>query len=107
MNPQMLTVRKVNQGSNDLDKPWSKARFSFMKQLAICFGKLDPTIVLDPAIPNLQYNVIGELYFCLLIFSWGRGGTKVAPCVQQGDAKPIRGGLISLVINSFLFCPIF
>ena len=56
MNPQVLTVSKVSQGSNYPDKPWSKARFSFMKQLAIRFGKLDPTKILDPAIPNLQYN---------------------------------------------------
>ena len=53
LNPQVLTVQKVSQGSNDPDKPWSKARFSFIKQLAIHFGKLDPTIVLDPAIPNV------------------------------------------------------
>ena len=72
MNPQVLTVKKVGQGSSDPDKPWSKARFCFMKQLAICFGKLDPAIVLDPAIPNLQYKVIGES-FCVLIFS-GQGG---------------------------------
>ena len=46
MNPQVQTVRKVSQGSKDPDKPWSKAKFSFMKQLAICFGKLDSTITL-------------------------------------------------------------
>ena len=74
MHPQVLTVSKVSQGSNDPDKPWSKARFCFMKQLAICFGKLDPTIALDPAIPNLQYKVIG-VSFCVLIFSWG--GTEL------------------------------
>ena len=105
MNPQVLTVSKVSQGSNDHDKPWSKARFSFMKQLAICFGKLDPTKVLDPAIPNLQYNIIGES-LCVDIFLGG-GRTWVAPCVQQGNAKPIKGGSIPLVINPFLFCPIF
>ena len=39
------------------------------------------------------------------IFSWGRGGgrTGEAPCVQQGDAKPIKVGLIPLVINPILF----
>ena len=53
MKPQVLTVSKVRQGSNDPDKPWSKARFYFMKQLAIYFGKLNPIIVLDPSISNL------------------------------------------------------
>ena len=104
MKPQVLTVSKVSQGSNDLDTPWLKSRFCFMKQLAICFGKLDLTRVLDPAIPNLQYEVIGES-LCVNIFLGG-GGTGVVPCVQQGDAKPIKGGLIPLVINLFLFCPI-
>ena len=64
MNPQVLTVSKISQGSNDPDKPWSKARFCFMKQLAIRFGKLDPTKILDPAIPNLEYKVVGEFFLC-------------------------------------------
>ena len=60
MKPQVLIASKVSQGSNDPDAPWSKARFCFMKQLAIRLGKLDPTRVLDPAIPDLQYKVNGE-----------------------------------------------
>ena len=52
-----------------------------MKQFAICFEKLDPTRVLDPAIPNLQYEVIGES-LCVNIFLGGGGRTKVAP---QGE----------------------
>ena len=105
MKPQVLTVSKVSPGSNDPDKPWSKARFCFMKQLVICFGKLDPTIVLDPAIPNLQYEVIGDS-LCIDIFLGGGFRTRAAPYIQQGDTKPIKGGFIPLVIEPFLFCPI-
>ena len=104
MKPQVLTVSKVSQGSNDPDAPWSKARFCFMKLLAICFEKLDPTIVLNPEIPDLQYEVIGES-LCVDIFLGG-GGTGVDPCVQRGDAKLTNAGLIPPVINPFSFCPI-
>ena len=53
---------------------WSKARFSFMKQLAVRFGKLDPTKVMDPAIPKLQNNVIGELFFFQYFFEGAEPG---------------------------------
>ena len=82
----------------------AKARFNFIKQLAIHFGKLDPTKVSDPAFPNDYVSVTREpgKFFCQY-FLWGGGGTGVAPCVQQGDTKPIKGGSIPLVINPF-FC---
>ena len=102
MKPQVRIVPKVSQGSNNPDSSWAKARFRFMKQLAIRFGKLDPTRVLDPVIPNLKYSSIGE---CVDIFLGG--GTGVAPCIQQGDAKPIKGGSIPLVNNPFVFLSCF
>ena len=53
MNPQVKNVERISQGSYDPETPWAKARFAFMKQLAIRFGKLDPTKesnLLDPAL---------------------------------------------------------
>ena len=79
MKPQVRIVPKVSQGSNNPDSSWAKARFRFMKQLAIRFGKLDPTKVLDPVIPNLQYDVIGES-LCVDIFLGGRNwGSSLHP----------------------------
>ena len=75
---QVIKVPKVSQRSNDPDAPLSKARFCFMEQLTIRFGKLDPIRVSNPAIPDLLYDVIGET---VSIFSCG-GGTGLAPCVQ-------------------------
>ena len=93
MKLQVLTVSKVSQGSNDPDKPWSKARFCFMKQLAICFGKLDPTIVFNPAIPKLQYEVIGES-LCVDIFLGGglNQGSSLHP---TGQRQTHKGGINS------------
>ena len=70
MKPKVSQVGKVSQGSHNPDSAWAKARFNFIKQLAIRFGKLDPTKVSDPAL-------IGEPgKFYLSIFSWG-GGAKL------------------------------
>ena len=59
MKPRVTQVAKVSQGSDNPDSPWAKARFCFMKQLAIQFGILDPTKVLDPGFPN-QKNSANE-----------------------------------------------
>ena len=48
MKPQVSQVGKVSQGSHNPDSKWAKARFKFIKQLAIRFGKLDLTKVSDP-----------------------------------------------------------
>ena len=93
MNPQVLTVSKISQGSNDPDKPWSKARFCFMKQLAIRFGKLDPTKILDPAIPNLEYKVVGEFFLCRYFLGGGRNrGSSLRP---TGRRQTHQGGINS------------
>ena len=48
MRPKIYQVKKVNQGSGNPESAWAKARFCFMKQLAIRFGQLDPTKIEDP-----------------------------------------------------------
>ena len=42
---------KKPQGSNDPNSNWAKASFNWAKQLAICFGVLDPMVVPDPPLP--------------------------------------------------------
>ena len=54
MNPKVKNVERISQGSADPETPWAKARFAFMKQLAIRFGKLDPTKESDPLDPALH-----------------------------------------------------
>ena len=56
MKPQVKNVENISQGSSDPEASWAKARFAFMKQLAIRFGKLDPTKESDPLDPALQPN---------------------------------------------------
>ena len=66
MKPKVSQVGKVSQGSHNPDSAWAEARFNFIKQLAICFGKLDLTKVSDPAFPNNYVSVTGEpgKFFC-------------------------------------------
>ena len=56
MKSRITQVAKVSQGSDNPGSPWAKARFCFMKQLAIWFGMLDPTKVLHSDFPNQNKN---------------------------------------------------
>ena len=38
-------------GTNDAHSAWAKTPFNIFKQLAICFGVLDPRITPDPQMP--------------------------------------------------------
>ena len=72
MKPKVSQVGKVSQGSRNPDSAWAKARSNFIKQLAIRFGKLDPTKVSNPAFPNNNVSVMSEPgKFYLSIFYWG------------------------------------
>ena len=39
-------------GTNGAHSPWATASFNIAKQLAICFGVLDPLVTLDPPMPD-------------------------------------------------------
>ena len=52
LDPLVTAIRKVPSQSMDVHKPWSRARFRWMKWLAICFGVLDPTTMMDPPMPE-------------------------------------------------------
>ena len=49
--PAVIPIRKVVMGTNDAHSTWAIASFNIFKQLAICFGKLDPHITPDPPMP--------------------------------------------------------
>ena len=51
MNALVTAVEVVSQGSYDITSNWAKARFPWVKQLAICYGVLDPRKVRDPPLP--------------------------------------------------------
>ena len=70
MKPKVKNVERISQGSSDPESPWAKARFAFMKQLAIRFGKLDPTKESDPLDPALHPKEPpnGKL----IVVFWGR-----------------------------------
>ena len=43
MHPSVTKVKKINQANYNPSSNWSKARYAWVKQLAIRFGILDPT----------------------------------------------------------------
>ena len=51
LSPVSINIKKVPQGSNNAHSKWAKASFNWAKQLAICFGVLDPRTTLDPPMP--------------------------------------------------------
>ena len=74
MKPKVSQIGKVSQGSHNPDSAWAKARFKFIKQLTICFGKLNPTKVSDPAFPNQNISRTREpgKFFCQYFLGGGR-----------------------------------
>ena len=52
LGPAIIQIRKVAMGTNDAHSAWAKASFNISKQLAICFGVLNPHIILDPPMPD-------------------------------------------------------
>ena len=52
MRPCVTKVVTISQGSDDPNNPWARAQFNWFKQLAICYGKLDPTKFCDPLLPQ-------------------------------------------------------
>ena len=46
--PAIIPIRKVTMVTNDSHSAWAKVSFNISKQLAICFGVLDPHTILDP-----------------------------------------------------------
>ena len=56
MKPLVSKLVIISQGSSNPSSPWARARFNWIKQLAICFGKLVPTKFRDPPIPS---SIIG------------------------------------------------
>ena len=50
--PEIIPIRKVAMGTNDAHSAWAQASFNLFKQLAICFGKLDPRVTPDPPMPD-------------------------------------------------------
>ena len=56
LNPVKIKVKKRPQGTNDPHTAWSKASFNFAKQMAICYGKLDPRVTADPPMPPPVVN---------------------------------------------------
>ena len=102
MRPKIYQVKKVNQGSGNPESAWAKARFCFMKQLAIRFGQLDPTKIEDPT--DQESNLDAQQSISQYFLVGGGGGCRVHPYVQQGDVKPAREVLIPLQKNSFCFC---
>ena len=52
MRPLVTKVVVISQGSDDLNSPWARAHFNWFKQLAIRYGKLDPTKFRDPPLPQ-------------------------------------------------------
>ena len=82
MRPKIYQVKKVNQGSGNPESAWAKARFCFMKQLAIRFGQLDPTKIEDPTDqePNLDAQQSSKSNTRKLsIFFWRRQTRKGGP----------------------------
>ena len=51
--PAVIPIRKVAMGTNDAHSAWAVASFNIFKQLAICFGKLDPNTTPDPPMPDV------------------------------------------------------
>ena len=73
IQPKDNIVRRTRQCNMDTESSRYKARFCLMKQLAIRFGKLDPTKVLDPACQDDDVGM-GNQNSCkvlLSILSWG------------------------------------
>ena len=52
LQPEEEKVVTVSQGSFCAHSNWAKAGFAWCKQLAICFGLLDPHVTLDPPMPR-------------------------------------------------------
>ena len=51
LQPKEEKIVTVSQGSFCAHSNWAKAGFAWCKQLAICFGVLDPYVTLDPPMP--------------------------------------------------------
>ena len=51
LNPLITKIKKVPAQKTCPWENWSQVRFRWVKQLAVCFGLLDPTKVRDPPMP--------------------------------------------------------
>ena len=47
LEPEVIPIRKVAQGTNDAYSPWCRTSFNSCKQLAIRFGVLDLNVTDD------------------------------------------------------------
>ena len=101
MKPQVSQFGKVNQGSqgsqgsHNPDSSWAKARFKFIKQLAISFGKLDLIKVSDPAFPNRNVSLTrepGKFFLPIIFFGGGNWGSSLHP---TGRRQTHQGGINS------------
>ena len=106
--PEIIPIRKVAMGTNDAHSSWAKASFNISKQLAICFGVLDPLVILDPPMPDplpLRDGSVAAASAATLTLPalpvTADGGTLVVNQVSTEVVSPAAadGGTSTLVIN--------
>jgi len=106
--PEIIPIRKVAMGTNDAHSSWAKASFNISKQLAICFGILDPLVILDPPMPDplpLRDGSVAAASAATLTLPAlpvaADGGTLVINQVSTEVVNPAaaEGGTSTLVIN--------
>ena len=60
LQPERIYFKRVSQGNYDAHSAWAKASFNLNKQLAICFGVLNPLLTKDPPMPPPQTLTISN-----------------------------------------------